>query len=51
VGPEARLDQRGVLALLPMVRWASCPPCGRLSEGWWSMRGLEAHATKNPSQR
>jgi hypothetical protein len=33
-----------------MVRWASCPPCGRLSERWWPMRGLEAHATKNPSQ-
>jgi hypothetical protein len=33
-----------------MVRWASCPPCGRLSERPWSMRGLEAHATKNPPQ-
>jgi hypothetical protein len=38
------------VAMLPMVRWASCPPCGRLSERWWSMRGLEAHATMNPSQ-
>jgi hypothetical protein len=33
-----------------MVRWASCPPCGCLSERWWTMRGLEAHATKDPSQ-
>jgi hypothetical protein len=38
------------LTLLSMVRWASCPPCGRLSERWWTMRGLEAHATKNPPQ-
>jgi hypothetical protein len=34
------------VTMLPMVRWASCPPCGRISESWWSMRGLEAHATK-----
>jgi hypothetical protein len=38
------------VAMPPMVRWASCPPCGRLSEGWWPMRGLEAHATKDPLQ-
>jgi hypothetical protein len=32
--------------LQPMVRWASCPPGGWFSEGQWSLRGLEAHATK-----
>jgi hypothetical protein len=31
-----------------MVQWASCPLWCRHSEGWWSMRGLEAHATKDP---
>jgi hypothetical protein len=36
------------LSLLPMVRRArraSCPSWGRCSEGEWSLRGLEAHAT------
>jgi hypothetical protein len=34
------------LPLQPMVRWASCPPGGWFSEGEWSLRGLEAHATR-----
>jgi hypothetical protein len=33
------------LSLQPMVRRASCPSWGRYSEGEWSLRGLEAHAT------